>query len=329
MKRKELDRIDRRILKILQKEGRISFTELGERVGLSTTPCTERVRRMERDGVITAPRRVGRRRWGRLWCSEITAYKSGDIFEEFRRARRPTCSRPPCRATSTPDLARISRWPLPQAARRHPATLRARVRAIVMEEVKETLELPGTGARPLGPTGRSAPVRSLCAVVPRAGQSLSRRWSGTGVCRRANGPVRPLAQSVAGGRRPTAAPGGRPRQMSPVCLQEPPDFAAGPPPGFSPAPVTCLRPAAPRPSPSGRASGGPARMGQAAGCVRTKSRRRRRRRLAAQIRPRAYPYPAPAHACRTSCQKQGRMPWSVSRQPPPEGPARSGVPPPP
>src|SRR5690606_28008326 len=53
VKRKELDRIDRRILKILQKEGRIPFTELGERVGLSTTPCTERVRRMERDGVIT------------------------------------------------------------------------------------------------------------------------------------------------------------------------------------------------------------------------------------------------------------------------------------
>ena len=43
MKPRELDRIDRRILRILQQEGRIAFTELGERVGLSTTPCTERV----------------------------------------------------------------------------------------------------------------------------------------------------------------------------------------------------------------------------------------------------------------------------------------------
>ena len=50
---RELDKIDRKILRILQQEGRISFTELGERVGLSTTPCTERVRRLERDGAIT------------------------------------------------------------------------------------------------------------------------------------------------------------------------------------------------------------------------------------------------------------------------------------
>ena len=50
--RRELDKIDRNILRILQEEGRISFTELGERVGLSTTPCTERVRRLEREGII-------------------------------------------------------------------------------------------------------------------------------------------------------------------------------------------------------------------------------------------------------------------------------------
>ena len=50
---RELDKIDRKILRILQAEGRISFTELGERVGLSTTPCTERVRRLEREAVIT------------------------------------------------------------------------------------------------------------------------------------------------------------------------------------------------------------------------------------------------------------------------------------
>ena len=47
--RRELDKIDRHILRILQAEGRLPFTELGERVGLSTTPCTERVRRLERE----------------------------------------------------------------------------------------------------------------------------------------------------------------------------------------------------------------------------------------------------------------------------------------
>ena len=91
MKPRELDRIDRRILRILQQEGRIAFTELGERVGLSTTPCTERVRRLERDGVITgyharlAPAAV---KASLLVFVEISlAYKSGDIFEEFRVPR--------------------------------------------------------------------------------------------------------------------------------------------------------------------------------------------------------------------------------------------------
>ena len=50
---KELDKIDFRILKILQKNARIPMTELAEKVGLSTTPVTERVRRLEREHYIT------------------------------------------------------------------------------------------------------------------------------------------------------------------------------------------------------------------------------------------------------------------------------------
>ena len=48
-----LDKLDRHILRILQQDGRISMKDLGEQVGLSITPCIERVKRMERDGVIT------------------------------------------------------------------------------------------------------------------------------------------------------------------------------------------------------------------------------------------------------------------------------------
>ncbi|MEO0495586.1 MAG: Lrp/AsnC family transcriptional regulator [Actinomycetota bacterium] len=48
-----LDQIDRRILSELTSDGRMSFRELGERVGLSAPAVTERVRRLERDGVIT------------------------------------------------------------------------------------------------------------------------------------------------------------------------------------------------------------------------------------------------------------------------------------
>ena len=86
----ELDRLDRRILDILQREGRISMTELGERIGLSTSPVAERVRRLERTRVITGwharidPRAVNR---GMLVFVEITlSAKSGEIFEQVRRA---------------------------------------------------------------------------------------------------------------------------------------------------------------------------------------------------------------------------------------------------
>ncbi|MEM1141510.1 MAG: Lrp/AsnC ligand binding domain-containing protein [Pseudomonadota bacterium] len=50
---KPLDRIDRKLLEILQRDGRISNVELAKQVALSPTPCLERVRRLERDGYIT------------------------------------------------------------------------------------------------------------------------------------------------------------------------------------------------------------------------------------------------------------------------------------
>jgi len=49
---RELSRLDMRILQELQKEGRITYAELARRVGLTTSPCMERVKRMEKEGVI-------------------------------------------------------------------------------------------------------------------------------------------------------------------------------------------------------------------------------------------------------------------------------------
>lgn len=48
----KLDRIDRRILTEMQRNGRISNLELAERVGLSPTPCSRRVRQLEEAGII-------------------------------------------------------------------------------------------------------------------------------------------------------------------------------------------------------------------------------------------------------------------------------------
>jgi Lrp/AsnC family transcriptional regulator, leucine-responsive regulatory protein len=47
-----LDRIDRAILDALQRDGRITYQALSERVGLSPRPCLERVRRLEAAGII-------------------------------------------------------------------------------------------------------------------------------------------------------------------------------------------------------------------------------------------------------------------------------------
>ena len=86
---RELDKIDRRILRILQQDGRIAMKELAEQVGLSVTPCIERVKRMERDEVISGyyarvnPHQLGA---SLLVFVEITLdHKSGNMFEQFRR----------------------------------------------------------------------------------------------------------------------------------------------------------------------------------------------------------------------------------------------------
>lgn len=49
---KAVDHIDRKILRELMADGRISNAELAERVGLSPSPCWQRVRRLEQSGVI-------------------------------------------------------------------------------------------------------------------------------------------------------------------------------------------------------------------------------------------------------------------------------------
>jgi Lrp/AsnC family transcriptional regulator, leucine-responsive regulatory protein len=53
-----LDRYDRRILELLQSDGRLSNLELAEKIGLSPSPCLRRVRALEEAGVIRGYRAV-------------------------------------------------------------------------------------------------------------------------------------------------------------------------------------------------------------------------------------------------------------------------------
>ena len=48
----EIDRFDRKILQVLQQDGRISNQDLADRIGLSPSPCLRRVKALEEAGLI-------------------------------------------------------------------------------------------------------------------------------------------------------------------------------------------------------------------------------------------------------------------------------------
>lgn len=85
-----LDQIDRRILKVLQQDGRITNTDLSEQISLSATATAERVKRLIRDGFIEHfsaaldPKKVER---GLLVFVEIRLERtSPEIFDAFKMA---------------------------------------------------------------------------------------------------------------------------------------------------------------------------------------------------------------------------------------------------
>jgi len=87
---KTLDRIDVKILQLLQSNGRITNTELADKVGLSATPCSERVKTLERLGYIES---YGAKLNPRLLQLELLVFveinlirTSPDVFEEFSQA---------------------------------------------------------------------------------------------------------------------------------------------------------------------------------------------------------------------------------------------------
>ena len=87
-----LDRTDRKILKLLQEDGRIATVELADRIGLSPTATSERLKRLLRDGYVTGframldPAKLGREL---LVFIEVGLDKTtADIFEKFAAAVR-------------------------------------------------------------------------------------------------------------------------------------------------------------------------------------------------------------------------------------------------
>ena len=89
-RKKALDRLDLNILNVLQKDGRISYVDLADKVGLSSTPCIERVKRLEKEGYIEGY--YARLNPQKLNCSMLVfveislSYQSQNAFTEFNRA---------------------------------------------------------------------------------------------------------------------------------------------------------------------------------------------------------------------------------------------------
>ncbi len=91
MKRVKLDRIDLRILRELQKDGRMTNVELATRVGISAPPCLRRVRALEESGFIQgyhadiAGEKLG---WGLTVFTlvSLTNHAESDLMEFARLA---------------------------------------------------------------------------------------------------------------------------------------------------------------------------------------------------------------------------------------------------
>ena len=78
-----MDAIDRKILAVVQQDAALSVAEIGQRVGLSSTPCWKRLQRLEADGVILRrvalidPEKIG------LGITVFVSIETGDHSQDW------------------------------------------------------------------------------------------------------------------------------------------------------------------------------------------------------------------------------------------------------
>ena len=78
-----MDAIDRKILAVVQEDASLSVAEIGQRVGLSSTPCWKRLQRLEGDGVILRrvalidPEKIG------LGITVFVSIETGDHSQDW------------------------------------------------------------------------------------------------------------------------------------------------------------------------------------------------------------------------------------------------------
>ena len=78
-----MDAIDRKILAVLQRDASLSVAEIGNRVGLSSTPCWKRIQRLEAEGVIQKRVAVVDQNKLGLGVTVFVSVETGDHSEQW------------------------------------------------------------------------------------------------------------------------------------------------------------------------------------------------------------------------------------------------------
>jgi DNA-binding Lrp family transcriptional regulator len=97
-----MDAIDRKILAVLQEDGRLTVTELATRVGLSVSPCHRRLRELERTGTIRGYRAV-------VDAAAVGLTFEAVVFATLRQADRDTISTFEQAAADIPYILQVQR----------------------------------------------------------------------------------------------------------------------------------------------------------------------------------------------------------------------------
>jgi Lrp/AsnC family transcriptional regulator len=90
-----MDAIDRKILSVVQQDASLSVAEIGQRVGLSSTPCWKRLQKLEAEGVITRrvalvdPEKIG------LGITVFVSVETGDHSQDWLKRFAETVSAMP------------------------------------------------------------------------------------------------------------------------------------------------------------------------------------------------------------------------------------------
>ena len=87
-----MDQTDKRILQVLQVDGKLQNNELAQRIGLSASPCLRRVKQLEEDGIIRAyvalvdPAKVNLRLtvFARIWLKSQDPHTVNQFVESIR-----------------------------------------------------------------------------------------------------------------------------------------------------------------------------------------------------------------------------------------------------